>query len=84
MRDPERLYKHEMNLLVPGSWMLCAFFVLLGAALVLYALGLAAIGLWVGISAGLVLAVLLILVAIEQHRDRKLYEFYKSKDPNIR
>lgn len=71
-RKPQ--YKHKLNMLEPGGVMvkIIALFVLLGAifrAVKLQVLSAVALG-----TAGLIFAVLLILIAVELHQDRVLNE----------
>lgn len=72
--SPEERYRHKLNMLEPGSRMLAAAGVLLGVGAALYWAGWLRAA-WVAFGlAGLLLAVLGVLVAIELHQDRVLNE----------
>lgn len=77
-------YRVKLNLLGPGT-VLCGIIGLLFlAGLVLYLCGLQAASFWAWGFAGLLLALLLVLLGIEQHQDRQLYLDAKKNDPSIK
>lgn len=68
----EKKYKHKLNMLGPGSIMSKIITVLFAAAVVLYFTGNR---LWAYITGGIsviLLFILLVLLAVEQHQDRVL------------
>ena len=72
--SPEERYRHKLNMLEPGSRMLAAAGILLGVGAALYWAGWLRAA-WVAFGlAGLLLALLGVLVAIELHQDRVMNE----------
>ena len=72
--SPEERYRHKLNMLEPGSRMLAAAGILLGVGATLYWAGWLRAA-WVAFGlAGLLLALLGVLVAIELHQDRVMNE----------
>ena len=67
-------YRHKLNMLWPGQIMMKIVGLLLLLGGIAWLAGLRAIGAALLFLAGLVFAVLLILVAIELHQDRVLNE----------
>ncbi len=76
-------YRHKLNMLAPGGRM-CAAIAALGLLCALFSLlHIQAAAVVCGALGGAVLLALLILLAVEQHQDRVLYEDAKRDDPNI-
>lgn len=76
----ENRYKHKLNMLWPGQTMLIVTFVLFLIGILFQLIQLRVIAAVAFALAGLVFAVLLILVAIEQHQDRVLNEIAKREN----
>ena len=76
-------YRYKLNMMVPGGWM-CLITAGLGLLCALFSLlHWHNMAVWCGALAGGVLLVLIVLLCIEQHQDRKLYEDAKRDDPDI-
>ena len=81
--QPKPRYRHKLNMMVPGGWM-CLIIVALGLVCALFSLlSWHGAAVWCGALAGGVLLVLIVLLCIEQHQDRVLYEDAKRDDPDI-
>ena len=72
--DIEKRYKHKLNMLEPGIKMLkcIGILILIGLLLYVFKLRMAAFVVWA--SAGIIFAVLLVLLVIEAHQDKVLTE----------
>ena len=70
----EKRFKHKLNMLEPGTAMLkwIGILILIGILLYVFQFRVAAYCVWAG--AGVVFAVLLVLLAIESHQDKVLNE----------
>ncbi|HHZ05537.1 MAG TPA: hypothetical protein GX401_01915 [Clostridiales bacterium] len=76
-------YKHKLNMLEPGSVMVKIIGILILIAFILYVFSLKLLaGIFVGLGF-LMLAVLLILVGVELHQDKMMYEDAKKEDKEI-
>ena len=73
-------YKHKLNMLEPGRIMLICIGVLAVIGLVLQLLGLKIIAWCVLGVAGVLIIVLLILLAIEEHQDKVMNESYLEEE----
>lgn len=76
----DKTYKHKLNMLGPGSIMSKIITVIFAVAVVLYFAGQK---IWAYVAGGIAVAllfILLVLLAVEQHQDRVLYEQQKKED----
>lgn len=72
--DEEKRYKHKLNMLEPGTRMLKYIGILILAGLLLFVFRLRVAAFCVWTVAGIIFAVLLILLAIEAHQDNVMNE----------
>ena len=77
-------YKHKLNMLYPGQIMLKISLILFGLGLIFCIFQVEKVYVIFFCGSGIVLLALFILVAIELHQDRVLYELAKSQDPEIK
>ena len=77
-------YKYKLNMLYPGQIMLKISLILFGLGLISCIFQIKKVCVIFFCGSGIVLLVLFILVAIELHQDRVLYELAKSQDPEIK
>ena len=77
-------YQYKLNLLRPGLILCAGMAVLFLAGLLLRLCGLKPAGTVLWFLAGVLLAVLLLLLAIEGHQDKVLYRMAKEEDPEIK
>lgn len=81
---PDKTYKHKLNMLGPGSIMSKLITVLFVVAVVLYFAGQKV---WAYVAGGIsvvLLFILLVLLAVEQHQDRVLFEQQKKEDEELK
>lgn len=72
--DKEKRYKHKLNMLEPGMLMLKCIGVLVIIGLLFYVFQLKTVAFCIWAVSGIILAVLLVLLAIESHQDKVLNE----------
>ena len=72
--DKEKRYKHKLNMLEPGIRMLKCVGILIFMGLVSYIFQYKTVAFCIWAAAGIVFAVLLVLLAIEAHQDNVLNE----------
>ncbi len=77
-------YKHKLNMLEPGTKICKAIFILLAIGIVLTIFNLIIAGVVIFIVAGFLALLLIVLLVIEQHQDKKLYLEAKKNDPEIK
>lgn len=80
MRKP----RHKLNMLEPGIVLLKIMGVLVLAGALARWVGAAALSFVFFGAAGLLLAVMIILLAIEQHQDKRMYMEAKKEDRDIK
>lgn len=80
----QKKYKYKLNMLEPGGVMIKLIAILSLAAFIFYLVKIYQLCLlFIGIG-GLVFLILIILLTIEQHQDRVLYEDAKEHDKDIK
>lgn len=77
-------YKHKLNMLEPGTKLCKAIFILLVIGIILTIFSLKIAGAVIFIIVGVLSLLLIILLVIEQHQDKKLYLEAKKNDPEIK
>ena len=80
MREP----RHKLNMLEPGAVLLKIMGVLILAGAAARWLGAFIISTVLWAAAGLMLAVLIFLLIIEQHQDKRMYLKAKKENPEIK
>jgi hypothetical protein len=76
--------RHKWNMLEPGTVILKIMGVLILAGALARWLGAAAISIILWAAAGLMFAVLIFLLIIEQHQDKRMYLEAKKENPDIK
>ena len=76
--------RHKLNMLEPGAVLLKIMGVLILAGAVARWLGAFIISTVLWAAAGLMLAVLIFLLIIEQHQDKRMYLKAKKENPEIK
>jgi zinc transporter ZupT len=77
-------YKYKMNMLEPGIVMLKIVVALLLVAAVLYLTSNSFLAFCLLFIAGFIFLLMIILILIEQHQDKVLYENAKKEDSEIK
>jgi heme A synthase len=80
MREP----RHKLNMLEPGVALIKIIGVLVLAGATARWLGAAVISIVLFALAGLVFAVLILLLIVEQHQDKRMYQEAKKDNPDIK
>ena len=78
--DEEKRFKHKLNMLEPGTRMLKWIGILIVIGLLLYFFRFRMAAICVLAVAGIVFAVLLVLLAIESHQDDVMNEIAKKEN----
>lgn len=77
-------YKYKLNMLEPGIVMLKIIVALLLVAVVLYLTSNRFLAFCLSSIAGFIFLLMIILIFIEQHQDKMLYEDVKKEDSEIK